>query len=423
MSLIACSGFEIQDAGTSNPAGSDSADGTWSSTNAAYVTANRPGSAGTHAVSCDNKNLLNGPSFSPSVNYATATAIHYIRYWAKWSGLPFSSAWLYPVALFSLWEGCRSVSVRSDGSIILNNCNSSPQVVLAASGAGVISAATWHKIDLIIRTDASVIANNTVTLNVDDVQAFTFTAASAGSNPVTHIDLGAGMISATTGANNAANSDTTQIDDFSWRDNQGTSCNTAPDDSEQLTVLKPTADSSIGNWTAGGGATTSLFDATNNEPPVGVATATNTSSIKNVNKTVPSSYTATCNVDAAVTAGSDALGIYAAAQTGSPQTKNALTGHIVVNGTASTATVTPTNLGVAQGTYPTGWLATSFAVTLSGTVAASYTLGFAKETASTSEIDVCSLQGYLLTLPPAPSVLAAVPVRVVAQAVNRAGTY
>lgn len=58
----------------------------------------------------------------------------------------------------------------------------------------------------------------------------------------------------------------------------------------KVPILLPTSDNSRGNWTGGAGGTTSLFDAINNQPPVGVAAGsdTNTSQIQNAtNATYP----------------------------------------------------------------------------------------------------------------------------------------
>lgn len=73
------------------------------------------------------------------------------------------------------------------------------------------------------------------------------------------------------------------VDDMALNDDWGLNNNSWPGQGSVI-YLNATADSAVGgSWTAGAGATTNLFEAVNNDPPSGVASAsaTNTSQIKN----------------------------------------------------------------------------------------------------------------------------------------------
>jgi hypothetical protein len=59
-------------------------------------------------------------------------------------------------------------------------------------------------------------------------------------------------------------------------------------------LLLPTSDNTVTNWTAGAGSASNLWDAVNNTPPAGVASAseTNTSNIESANGSGTAAYTA-----------------------------------------------------------------------------------------------------------------------------------
>ncbi len=74
-------------------------------------------------------------------------------------------------------------------------------------------------------------------------------------------------------------------DDMALNESTGSTHNSWPGPGSVI-YLNPTADSAVGgSWTAGGGATTNLYQAVDNDPPAGVAgvSATNTSQIRNSN--------------------------------------------------------------------------------------------------------------------------------------------
>lgn len=79
------------------------------------------------------------------------------------------------------------------------------------------------------------------------------------------------------------------FDDFSLNDATGDLENNFPDDSAHIVFMPVVVDTSIGDWVAGAGATTSLFEALNNLPPTGTTDADATN-IKNVTSSATSDY-------------------------------------------------------------------------------------------------------------------------------------
>lgn len=181
----------------------------------------------------------------------------------------------------------------------------------------------------------------------------------------------------------------------------------------KVAQLLPTADSArSAGWVGGAGGTTSLFDAVNNNPPVGVAdTGTNTSQIRNATAEANGSYDATMTTySAAGLVSSDTVvAVQAGTVTAAPVVTSAKQGTV---GVVSNPTIANVALaaggtagafwsGVAGGTFPTGWK-TSF-----GTVSSlpSVTLGTApvmritQVTSSTRIADVCAMWMYVAYTP------------------------
>ena len=84
------------------------------------------------------------------------------------------------------------------------------------------------------------------------------------------------------------------FDDIAINDASGGNENTAPDDSAYVLWLPAVSDTAIGGWTAGAGSTSSLFEAVNNVPVTGVASASedNTTNIKNSVSSASDNYDA-----------------------------------------------------------------------------------------------------------------------------------
>lgn len=146
--------------------------------------------------------------------------------------------------------------------------------VVSTVSSSVISDANWHLIQVEIVGVAS------RKLYVDGVLWITDTTAGGGvAQPQADFNS----------SSSVPGGDTFYIDDILFDD----------DDSQivdgRSLILKPTSDSAIGNWTGGGGGVTNLWDAVNNVPPVGLATAseTNTSQVHNAATGASNDYVAT----------------------------------------------------------------------------------------------------------------------------------
>jgi hypothetical protein len=172
----------------------------------------------------------------------------------------------------------------------------------------------------------------------------------------------------------ANNGITVLFDDVILNDGTGTAENARPTD-ERHVLLRPVSDSARVGFTGGAGATTNLFDAVDNTPPVGVseATATATSQIKDLTTSTTDTYDAQLAAfTAALTAGGGGLSVgdgvklvsplvvYApgaggtAPQVGLVGVSNpVLAETVVVGGTT------------AAGTYPSGWRTSRGAVAYS----------------------------------------------------------
>lgn len=164
-----------------------------------------------------------------------------------------------------------------------------------------------------------------------------------------------------------ANSDTSialVADDVALNDSTGASQNSYPGDGKVVN-LAPVADSARGtNWTAGAGGTTNLWDAVDNEPPVGVVlgSASNTSQVKNAAKDVAGTYDAAVEAYSAtlasggggIAAGDTVTLVQPVASVGNSTTTVRSFGLAgVSNPVAAEALVN--NTAVAAATFPTGW--------------------------------------------------------------------
>lgn len=176
-----------------------------------------------------------------------------------------------------------------------------------------------------------------------------------------------------------------------------------------VVLLAPTADSAVGaGWTGGAGGTSSLYDAVNNSPPVGVAdTGTNTSQIRNATSNANSNYDATMTTYAAAGVGaSDVVNaVIPWTATAAPVVTSAKLGTV---GVVSNPTIANANLnaagtsgafwsGVAGGTFGSGWKWSAGTMTNapSVTVGTAPVMRITQVTASTRIADVCFMGIYV----------------------------
>jgi hypothetical protein len=149
-------------------------------------------------------------------------------------------------------------------------------------------------------------------------------------------------------------------DDLALNDSTGSVNNTWTGD-QKIYALLPTADSADGNWTDGAGGTASIFEAVNNIPPTGVATASSgaTNQAENANATVPSDYDATMTTYTAAGIGATDLvtAIFPVIEAGSSSTTGS--DELLFSVVSNPAIADPgssNNCDIVAGTYPASWI-------------------------------------------------------------------
>lgn len=226
------------------------------------------------------------------------------------------------------------------------------------------------------------------------------------------------------------------VDDIALNDSTGAAQNTWPG-SGKVVLLAPASDNAKGTgWTNDAAATTNLFDAVNNEPPVGIADTTGGSGLnqlRNATSNANVNYDANLTTYAAAGVGaSDTVNVLVpVVATGAPVTTSAKAGTYGISANPVIANVALGAAGTAgafwqgnaAGTYPTGWK-WSFGTT---TYAPTVTLGTApvaritQVTASTRIAMVCAM-GMYVDYTPGVSALPPLPVYV-DSAVARSTSY
>ena len=185
-----------------------------------------------------------------------------------------------PVYVTALPEGNMDIASFSDGAGDAISLKVTAAGLLRLdSGAtwnvsttGAVTVGAWNDIQIRLRRSTSDSLHEIV-LNGETV---TDTTNDTSTSNINGIKLGHG------GGGILAN--TIYFDDVAVNNLSGGSENTYPDKDGKCDILLPVSDNSIGDWTAGAGATSNLFDALDNTPPLGVATGseTNTTNVRYV---------------------------------------------------------------------------------------------------------------------------------------------
>lgn len=238
--------------------------------------------------------------------------------------------------------------VQTDGTIQLQTSGGAQ----IGTASAAIPLNTWFRLEVKGQLAASpTTSNGTTEAKIDGGTSFgVATNANLGTTAPTQWRIGL--------VNGVVAGYTLYLDDVAINDDQGANENTWPGEGN-VVLLKAASDASRGNWTGGAGGTTSLFDAINNTPPIGSATATNANQIRNTTSGL--NQFGTFNCETYTSAGIDgtytiklaaAVGRYGAAATGTLPGGISVTSNPADSGDATFAF---RDAGANAGTEPAGW--------------------------------------------------------------------
>ncbi len=307
-----------------------------------------------------------------------------------------SATWYMRVLQLPDIDATQTIGVVGFGGNTLNlYLNSTGTLRVDESGAGVVTSTLaftvdglWHRVEW---DNGWNTGTKDSRVFVDGTQWLTKTTSASGSPVAGNFRIG-GSTAATTEL---------LFDDIVFHDGP---LNGARATNYSIVLLKSVSDNARGaNWTGGAGGTTSLFDALNNTPPIGVGAASDTdlTQIKNPVKDATGNYDANCTsyTTAGIGAGDTIEAVQSIVNHGFSATGTQLSGAVVIVSNPSGQTEQSFDFGdnsptTAMGTYPTGWANMVGPVTESPSV----TLGtqpvvrVGRRTASkTTECDACFL--------------------------------
>ncbi len=213
----------------------------------------------------------------PTPSYDTqplsASVDHFFRFYICLSALPASAT-----AIFVHGNVATGIVVKLTAAGKLQLFNAGSQVGSDSAATLVADSATFYRVEVKETTNATP-QITALELRLDGVSV-TSTSGLTASNSSTLIY---GICS------DPGSTVSLWIDDFAHNTSAGAANNTWCGDG-QIVRAFPISDNNRGAWVAGAAGTTNLFDAVNNDPPVGVAdaSATDASQIKNKSATNPS---------------------------------------------------------------------------------------------------------------------------------------
>lgn len=291
-------------------------------------------------------------------------------------GNPTVAAVLTPAGKFQLWNVVTNTQIGSDSAATVANTTLGP----------------WYRLELSFNHPSGSADFTNVELRVDGVTVASGTATGASPSLGGSNGLLLGYINATSGGIGTREC---YIDDVAVNDSVGTSQNTWPGEGK-IVVLRPTSDNARGGWTAGAGATASLFAALNSTPTgKAVASETNTSQIKSVLNSATDNYDANMTSYTAAGIGStDTITLVVAACN---HAEGTTTGtklgalKIVSNPAQSTEDgFTYGSDGTAAGAFPTNWVTTQGSTQYSPTVVkgTAPVVRVGKRSSTNNEVDV-----------------------------------
>lgn len=393
------------------------ADGSASGTVTSDTTAPRTGS---RAYKCDSTGAnslaaVNPVGGAPSngVFAIAANRQYFFRAYIRFEALPDSTVQVLQLGNPNGF----SARLTSGGKLQLFENTGGTQI--GSDSAATITTGQYYRIEISCTANGAATGTNAQELRLDGVTVAS--GSSTGGAGVNNVS--AGWVEAP-GASKVC-----YVDDVAGNDSQGaTSQNTWPGDGSVVLML-PISDNARGNWTAGAGGTTSLFDAVNNTPPVGVAdsSATNTSQIKIKSTSIPSSCDLNLDTytNAGVTGTVNSLRVFWSDGEDPATGTKAGTAGLASNPAVTSASFNYGNDGGAQGTYVGLWtphqvFADDPTVTL-GT-APVIRITCTSGSTGTRAASCCFLGLYVDYTPPAAVGVVAPGIHAL-QAVNRAGVF
>jgi hypothetical protein len=196
---------------------------------------------------------------------------YYVRAYFRFATMPSATTRLL---LLVTSTGVNLVNARVTSGGKLQLYNEVGAVQIGSDSAATLTTGVWYRIELYCKTVTG--ASDEAALRLDGVEVASATGLSLSDLNVYQCLFG---LVNNPGANRVCN-----VDDVSINDDQGATENSWPGESGGIFYLDPVSDNARdADWVAGAGGTTNLFDAVNNDPPVGVAaaSATDTSQVKN----------------------------------------------------------------------------------------------------------------------------------------------
>lgn len=305
------------------------------------------------------------------------------------------SAALGAILTIGEWQTAAATTigrVRLDTDLTVKATDSANNV-LGTSAA--LSTGQWALIESSIMTTVSAGADDAFEVKVNGTVIFTSTTRAIGTAAPARWVIGPATLTG---------SITMRVDDVAINDSTGANQTGYPGPGS-IVHLNPVSDNARTGWTAGAGGTTSLFDALDNRPPVGVveASATNTSQIHDPTNNTTDTFAANLTDYATAGVASQPTLVEARAVIGNSTT----TSRSVAAQSTSNPAITEASQAsgtTAAATYPTGWTAFSVGIAY----APSVTLGtqpvmrVRKATASTDSAQCCAMFLVVDHVPPLP---------------------
>lgn len=338
------------------------------------------------------RNGTNNPQALIGIAYPNrSTAGIYIRYYMRFSAMPTSYALLSEIFLRdSQLTGALSMTplrLDSNGDLYLN------------SGANTTSKYTvttdvWYMVEIYYSNGGT--TSETLSFRVDGIDLGSISITSASGYLFTEFSL---VIQ------NDTSSMIVYVDDLAVNDSTSSQNNSwcGPGN---VVLLKPTYDSTNTStlWLGANGGTTNLYDAVNNVPPIGDATADDTKRIECVDKTGVNMFSV--GLETYASKGITSFSFITAMQGWVCHGEEASTGTKTGNMRAyitdsSYALLSPYDFGNNVGaidTYPTNWAWGSVVCTRLPSTTGDTTNGFVmieKTDTGTRSATVCAMMAYV----------------------------